>query len=75
MAGFFIVLEIPHMLLPKYKNKALTVGCHDVISESRICGTKTELMDMSSLKWSNGPEFNIGKRAPYPNLYVKTTVL
>ena len=42
------------MGMPKYKNKALTVGCHDVTDESRTCGTKTELMDMSSLKWSNG---------------------
>ena len=56
------------MGMPKYKNNALTVGCHDVISESRTCGTKTELMDMSSLKWSKGPEFNLGNRAPYPNL-------
>ena len=52
------------MGMPKYKNKALTVGCHDVTDESRTCGTKTELMDMSSLytrlqswKPSTIPEF------------------
>ena len=56
------------MGMPNYKGKALTVGCHDVDTESKTCGTKTELMDMSSLKWSNGPDFNLGHRAPYPNL-------
>ena len=56
------------MGMPNYKGKALTVGCHDVDTESKICGTKTELMDMSSSKWSNGPDFNLGHRAPYPNL-------
>ena len=69
------------MGMPNYKGKALTVGCHDVdwspsSSESKICGTKTELMDMSSLKWSNGPDFkvtsmlvtDVGQRKSYSNL-------
>jgi len=36
-----------------YKNKALTTGCNEDYS----CGIKTELMDMKTLKWSNGPDF------------------
>merc|ERR1712136_493569 len=64
------------MGMPNYKGKALTVGCHDVDTESKSCGTKTELMDMSSLKWSNGPDFkvtsmlvtDVGYRKSYSNL-------
>ena len=36
-----------------YKNKALTTGC----SESSSCGAKTELMNMETLQWSNGPDY------------------
>ena len=36
-----------------YKNKALTVGCEDKYS----CGDKTELMDMETLKWTNGTDY------------------
>ena len=61
------------MGLPNYKGKALTVGCHDVL-ESRTCGRKTELMDMSSLQWSNGPDFNLVNRAPFDKLYVYTVL-
>ena len=36
-----------------YKNKALTTGCN----ESSSCPVKTELMNMETLEWSNGPDF------------------
>ena len=45
------------MGLPNYKGKALTVGCHDVDESRTGCGTKTELMDMTNLKWSSGADF------------------
>ena len=39
--------------LANYKGKALTTGCND----SSSCYIKTELMDMSTLQWSNGPDY------------------
>ena len=36
-----------------YKNKALTTGCENNSS----CFVKTELMNMETLQWSNGPDF------------------
>ena len=36
-----------------YKNKALTTGC----GFSSSCEVKTELMNMETLEWSNGPDF------------------
>lgn len=36
-----------------YKNKALTTGCEEDFS----CYVKTELMDMETLQWSNGPDY------------------
>ena len=36
-----------------YKNKALTTGCEG----SYLCGDKTELMDMETLKWTNGTDY------------------
>ena len=36
-----------------YKNMALTTGC----SEGYWCGTKTEVMNMETLQWSDGPDF------------------
>ena len=36
-----------------YKNKALTTGCYGGYS----CVAKTELMNMETLQWSNGPDF------------------
>ena len=38
-----------------YKNKALTTGCNEPYGSS--CGAKTELMNMETLEWSNGPDF------------------
>jgi len=37
-----------------YKNKALTTGCN----EDYVCGKRTELMDMETLKWSDGQNFH-----------------
>ena len=39
--------------LGNYKGKALAVGC----SNSDDCGSKTELLDMNTLNWSDGPDF------------------
>ena len=39
--------------LATYMGKALTTGC----GESRGCNNKTEIMDMSTLQWSNGPDY------------------
>ena len=39
--------------LGNYKNKALTTGCNGDSS----CYVKTELMNMETLEWSNGPDF------------------
>ena len=36
-----------------YKNMALTTGC----SDSTSCFVKTELMNMETLEWSNGPDY------------------
>ena len=36
-----------------YKNNALTTGC----TGSSSCYIKTELMNMETLEWSNGPDF------------------
>ena len=35
-----------------YKNKALTTGCF-----GSSCNVKTELMNMETLQWSNGPDY------------------
>ena len=37
-----------------YKGNALTTGCGD---GTKSCAIKTELMDMNTLEWSNGPDF------------------
>ena len=39
-----------------YKNKALTTGFYGDSS----CSVKTELMNMETLQWSNGPDFPFG---------------
>ena len=39
--------------MAKYKGKALTSGC----SDNSDCYVKTELMDMNTLSWSDGPDF------------------
>ena len=39
--------------LGNYKNQELTTGCEDTSS----CGIKTELMNMETLEWSDGPDY------------------
>ena len=39
--------------LANYKGKALTSGC----DEDSACYVKTELMDMNTLTWSDGPDY------------------
>ena len=41
--------------LANYKGKALTTGCNDP-GDQPSCLKKTELMDMSTFKWSDGPD-------------------
>ena len=36
-----------------YKNQAVTTGCN----HSSVCYIKTELMNMETLEWSDGPDF------------------
>ena len=42
--------------MANYKNQALTTGC----GYSSSCYVKTELMNMETLQWSNGPDFPFG---------------
>ena len=50
--------------IANYKGKALTTGCQSYNKYNGLgkwaCGVKTELMDMHSLEWSEGPEFPWG---------------
>ena len=39
--------------LANYKGRALTTGC----AERNSCAKKTELLDMNTLKWSDGPDY------------------
>ena len=41
--------------IANYGGKALTTGCEQFSS----CFTKTELMDMSTLEWSNGTDYSL----------------
>ena len=38
--------------IANYRGKALTTGCY-----FKSCGLKTELMDMTTLTWSAGPDY------------------
>ena len=38
--------------MANYKGKALITGCGD-----SGCGVKTELMDMDTLEWNDGPDY------------------
>ena len=40
--------------MANYLGKALTTGCD---MKHRLCGVKTELMDMNTLTWSAGPDY------------------
>ena len=39
--------------LGNYMGKALTTGCN----ENTSCYKKTEIMDMTTLQWSDGPDY------------------
>lgn len=41
--------------LGNYKGRVLAVGC----SDSDVCGSKTELFNMNTLKWSDGADFSL----------------
>ena len=47
------------MGLANYKGKAIAVGCN---TDNADCSFATELFDMTSLKWSDGPLFPFGSR-------------
>ena len=40
--------------MANYNGMALTTGCND---DWNVCGVKTELMDMTTLKWTDGPDY------------------
>ena len=40
--------------IANYRGRALTTGCDD---QNADCDVKTELMDMSTLTWSSGPDY------------------
>ena len=41
--------------LANYKNEALTTGC-----EYGSCDRKTEILNMETMKWSEGPDYPFG---------------
>ena len=43
-----------HMLWNPVQGQAMTTGCNKLEGE---CALKTEFMDMSTLQWSNGPDY------------------
>ena len=45
--------------LANYRGKALTTGCNSFGE----CSFKTELFDMTTRKWSDGPDYPFGDRA------------
>ena len=44
--------------MANYLGKALTTGC----SDSSTCYIKTELMDMTTLQWTDGPDYPFTSR-------------
>ena len=42
--------------MANYKGKALTTGCNDPGNELS-CLDKTEIMDMTTLEWADGPNY------------------
>ena len=44
--------------MSNYLGQALTTGCKDT---SNGCGVKTELMDMETFKWTDGPDYPFGR--------------
>ena len=50
--------KFPHgwsLGMGNYKGQALTTGCNSDSS----CYIKTELMNMETLQWSNGPDYTL----------------
>ena len=50
--------KFPHRYtlgLGNYQGKALTTGCDNASS----CSAKTELINMETLEWSNGPDYTL----------------
>ena len=45
--------------LANYKSKALTTGCGEDDSD---CSFKTEIFDMNTMEWSDGPDFPFGSK-------------
>ena len=45
--------------LANYKGKAITTGCGD---DNTDCSFKTELFDMNTMRWSDGPDFPFGSK-------------
>ena len=45
--------------LANYKGKALAVGCLDSNTD---CSFATELFDLNTMKWSDGPDFPFASR-------------
>ena len=47
------------LALGNYKGKAIITGCDEY---DKDCSFATELLDMNTLKWSDGPNFPFGWR-------------
>ena len=45
--------------LGNYKGKAIITGCTD---KNAACSFKTELFDMNTMEWSDGPDFPFGSK-------------
>ena len=45
--------------LANYKGKALAVGCRD---NNADCSFATELFDMNTMEWSDGPHYPFGSK-------------
>ena len=45
--------------LGNYHGKAFTTGC-EMYEEYEECGPKTEMMNMSTLRWESGPDYPFG---------------
>ena len=47
--------------LGNYRGKAFTTGCHSRGCTSKLCCNRnyvaTELLDMTTMKWSDGPDY------------------
>ena len=46
--------------LANYENQALTVGCDENLTRDS-CGFQTEILNIETQKWSDGPQYPFGK--------------